>query len=527
MNNFNFLKPLAVLTLSVVLSCTGLNVMAQYVPAMLATAVTPGGPYPGVQNTGNDITPCSFCGNNEMKVMVYDGATPSLSWDDGAGNVGSLPFSTIGAFDPDVVVGMDGTCALAVYQAGGFIYFEQYMWTGTAFALNIGPAVVSAPGSRHPNIDQLIDCTVTATWETWNGANWEVFADCGTVCAGLAGGAVNVSAAVVPVGMDAIQPDVSMFMETGTGTRYSNFTYIMSGPGGTTTLTHQMEAYATICGGASAPVFVSQPFTMAAPDFVAKPRIASELGLATVTPQNHSEIVCQVVAGGNQYIIGHHNVAGTQQVNGVPLPLDPCGPNALPVVTWTSCGLYNVGWQFDDFAGCLAPAMPAGSALEVLGGLVDPVGNVVTAQYFGFNIPFTGNQYHLSLAGKYSKSMLVTYFDDTNPAFGNYVHYKCTPCNGMCVREDVASIEEAEEANSIKAFPIPANDFIYLNITGDDAIKTVRIMDMSGKLIKQLAVNHLSNGTISLSTEGISSGIYFLEVESTTKTENIKITVAK
>ena len=463
--------------------------------------------------------------------MVYDGATPSLSWDDGAGNVGSLPFVVTGAFDPDVVVGMDGTCALAVYQAGGFIYFEQYNWTGTAFALNLGPTAVSAANSRHPNLDQLIDCTVTATWETWNGANWEVFGDCGIVCAGLSGTPVNVSASVVPFGADAIQPDVSMFFETGTGTRYANFVYVMVGPGGaTTTLTHQMEAYSTLCGGVSAPVFVSQPFTLTLPEIVQKPRIASEVGLATVTPQNHSQIVCQVISGGSQYIVGHHNIAGSTQINGVPVPIDACGPNALPVVTWTSCGLYNVGWQMDDVASCLAPAMPAGSLLEVLGGLVDPAGNVVTAQYFGFNIPFAGNQYHLSLAGKYSNSMLVTYFDDTNPAPGNYVHYKCTPCNGMCVREDVAevaSIEEAEEASSIKAFPIPANEFIYLNITGDDAIKTVRIMDMSGKLIKQLAVNHLSNGTISLSTEGISSGVYFLEVESTTKTENIKITVAK
>jgi hypothetical protein len=71
------------------------------------------------------------------------------------------------------------------------------------------------------------------------------------------------------------------------------------------------------------------------------------------------------------------------------------------------------------------------------------------------------------------------------------------------------AVNAIESEISAKVYPNPANDLIYIELETTDSNIDFQIRDLSGKLIRQ---NLLQNTVNSISLEGLSAGLYFVEL---------------
>lgn len=165
----------------------------------------------------------------------------------------------------------------------------------------------------------------------------------------------------------------------------------------------------------------------------------------------------------------------------------------------------NTGGYFDDY----------------LVAFVYPVNSYIALSFFGFQkiildkdeektITLSGNiglepgSYLTVLA--YSTTLGNSYsFMDPN----DYSKIVFTITDNTTKATDIEQIKEEKPY----LYPIPATDILYLK--SDDVVKTINIMDLSGKLI--LKINPLRNGEISIPVNTLKAGAYILQ--SITETE--------
>ncbi|MBP1593735.1 MAG: hypothetical protein H6Q12_753 [Bacteroidetes bacterium] len=165
----------------------------------------------------------------------------------------------------------------------------------------------------------------------------------------------------------------------------------------------------------------------------------------------------------------------------------------------------NTGGYFDDY----------------LVAFVYPVNSYIALSFFGFQkiildkdeektITLSGNiglepgSYLTVLA--YSTTLGNSYsFMDPN----DYSKIVFTITDNTTKATDIEQTKEEKPY----LYPIPATDILYLK--SDDVVKTINIMDLSGKLI--LKINPLRNGEISIPVNTLKAGAYILQ--SITETE--------
>lgn len=110
--------------------------------------------------------------------------------------------------------------------------------------------------------------------------------------------------------------------------------------------------------------------------------------------------------------------------------------------------------------------------------------------------------------------LAATYTFTTNPGG--------TSQNGFYIDNIVLSNDEIQlENNNISLFPNPANEELSITWTPElGNVENIRIIDLSGKQIRQVANVNSVNGSIAMDIDDLTAGIYFVSMA----TENTTIT---
>jgi hypothetical protein len=118
----------------------------------------------------------------------------------------------------------------------------------------------------------------------------------------------------------------------------------------------------------------------------------------------------------------------------------------------------------------------------------------------------------------------------------NKVTYTVTDASGntssieTTVRVDIVlyAPERARESNTIKAYPNPVDDYLYLEFAEGMAygsIRTSSLVDASGKVLGELTLEDAGNGRLGFSTQDLKTGMYFLRLGTRDTLHLIKFTV--
>ena len=134
-----------------------------------------------------------------------------------------------------------------------------------------------------------------------------------------------------------------------------------------------------------------------------------------------------------------------------------------------------------------------------------------------------------------SRSLSKTEFTRTDGGESK-VTYTITDAGGntssaeVTVRVDIvlASPERPKEANFLRAYPNPVNDYLYLEFAAGVSASTIRstsLVDASGRVIGELSLEDGGNGLLGFSTRSLKSGMYFLRLSTRDTLHLIKFTV--
>ena len=118
----------------------------------------------------------------------------------------------------------------------------------------------------------------------------------------------------------------------------------------------------------------------------------------------------------------------------------------------------------------------------------------------------------------------------------NKVTYTVTDISGntssidLTVRVDIvlSAPERARESNTIKAYPNPVDDYLYLEFAEGisyGSIRTSSLVDASGRVLGELTLEDAGNGRLGFSTSDLNRGIYFLRLGTRDTLHLIKFTV--
>jgi hypothetical protein len=118
----------------------------------------------------------------------------------------------------------------------------------------------------------------------------------------------------------------------------------------------------------------------------------------------------------------------------------------------------------------------------------------------------------------------------------NKVTYTLTDISGntssidITVRVDIvlSAPERSNQGNSIKAYPNPVNDYLYMEFAegiSTSAIRGSSLVDASGKVIGELTLEDAGNGRLGFSTRDLKTGMYFLRLSTRDTLHLIKFTV--
>jgi len=118
----------------------------------------------------------------------------------------------------------------------------------------------------------------------------------------------------------------------------------------------------------------------------------------------------------------------------------------------------------------------------------------------------------------------------------NKVTYTVTDASGntssteVTVRVDVvlSAPERANQGNSIKAYPNPVNEYLYLEFAegvSSGAIRGSTLVDASGRSLGEIRLEEGGNGQLGFSTQSLKSGMYFLRLSTRDTLHLIKFTV--
>jgi hypothetical protein len=118
----------------------------------------------------------------------------------------------------------------------------------------------------------------------------------------------------------------------------------------------------------------------------------------------------------------------------------------------------------------------------------------------------------------------------------NKVTYTLTDISGntssidLTVRVDIvlSAPERSNQGNSIKAYPNPVNDYLYMEFAegfNSSAIRGSSLVDASGKVLGELNLEEDGNGRLGFSTRDLKTGMYFLRLSTRDTLHLIKFTV--
>ena len=117
----------------------------------------------------------------------------------------------------------------------------------------------------------------------------------------------------------------------------------------------------------------------------------------------------------------------------------------------------------------------------------------------------------------------------------NKVTYTITDTGGntssieVTVRVDIvlSAPERANQGNSIKAYPNPVNDYLYLDFAEgiSTAIRGSSLVDAAGRVLGEIRLEEGGNGQLGFSTRDLKQGMYFLRLSTRDTLHLIKFTV--
>lgn len=131
--------------------------------------------------------------------------------------------------------------------------------------------------------------------------------------------------------------------------------------------------------------------------------------------------------------------------------------------------------------------------------------------------------------GTYSGTGVIgSVFDPALSGPGNYiVSYKVTDANNCKNSANLqvtvsacTGISEGDSRNTIRVSPNPFNNRLTIN-SDNDVMTTVRIIDLSGRMVEQIATGGVKQ--LVLESQSLSSGIYFIEAETSGGTFRLKV----
>jgi hypothetical protein len=133
------------------------------------------------------------------------------------------------------------------------------------------------------------------------------------------------------------------------------------------------------------------------------------------------------------------------------------------------------------------------------------------------------------------RKLSKTEFSRTNGG-DNKVTYTLTDISGntssidLTVRVDIvlSTSEQPLESITLKAYPNPADSYLYLESTEGisySGIRTSSLVDASGKVLGELNLEDAGNGRLGFSTRGLKTGMYFLRLSTRDTLHLIKFTV--
>jgi len=90
--------------------------------------------------------------------------------------------------------------------------------------------------------------------------------------------------------------------------------------------------------------------------------------------------------------------------------------------------------------------------------------------------------------------------------------------------DDGSAIEDIEDPNSfVKAFPNPTSRILNIQLqNSEQTFQTVRLLSYSGQQI-DIEKPDLNNGSVQIDLSGLISGMYFVQVSFSDKTELVKV----
>uniref|UniRef100_UPI004047E191 thrombospondin type 3 repeat-containing protein n=1 Tax=Algoriphagus sp. TaxID=1872435 RepID=UPI004047E191 len=118
----------------------------------------------------------------------------------------------------------------------------------------------------------------------------------------------------------------------------------------------------------------------------------------------------------------------------------------------------------------------------------------------------------------------------------NKITYTITDASGntssieTTVRVDIvlSAPERSNEGNSIKAYPNPVNDYLYLEFVDGISTSTIRgtsLVDASGRVLGEIQLEEGAAGNLGFSTRDLKAGMYFLRLSTRDTLHLIKFTV--
>lgn len=181
----------------------------------------------------------------------------------------------------------------------------------------------------------------------------------------------------------------------------------------------------------------------------------------------------------------------------------------------TSSG-QNLTWYFNDwFTGEGFPSYQitwnqTGSSVDLT---VNQTQSIGTASFFKLPLP---------IEFKNTTKDTIIRFDNT---FSGQTYTVTIPFAVDSVKLDpdlwlitnnntVSSVNEIESTDQILVFPNPAHEKIQILFSKPFSAMTIRLMDISGRTIKEVAVNNLKD--VMIDVGNISSGLYFIRLNSGT-----------
>lgn len=89
-----------------------------------------------------------------------------------------------------------------------------------------------------------------------------------------------------------------------------------------------------------------------------------------------------------------------------------------------------------------------------------------------------------------------------------------------------AGIDDEETIN-FNLYPNPTSDILNIQIVKGDEIKSINVLDATGRTVKTINPGNLVNGTFTMDVTGLSSGMYTINMNTAGKTYSKKFTVVK